>query len=187
MFQLKSYHYYFVKLDDLVSALFLEDIFEFCALWKKLLSRKPIEKAFLVRQGVYLKYAVNRFWNATVSETNIQIYFFLHFFFVKSRMLATSLPYLISNLFLLIFKFETEEPTTLEKLVNFQTVPKRSFTVNKNWIRWIRIGSPSLILLLRQAAPGCLCEPWEEWKCHRIIVVRYSKYIWKHFIIELGL
>ena len=75
MFELKSYQYYFLKLDDLVSALYYEDIFEFCALWKKLLSRKQIEITFLVRQEVYLKYAFNRFSDVTVSKTSIQIYF----------------------------------------------------------------------------------------------------------------
>ena len=55
-------------------ALICKDLFEFSALWKKLLSRKQIKIAFLVNQEVSLKYAVNRFSNATVSKTRIQIF-----------------------------------------------------------------------------------------------------------------
>ena len=55
-------------------ALIYKDVFEFCALWKKLLSRKQTKIAFLVNQEVSLEYAVNRFSNATVSKTIIQIF-----------------------------------------------------------------------------------------------------------------
>ena len=81
-------------------------------------TQKQIEIAFLVRQEVYLKYAFNRFSDVTVSKTSIQIYFFL--------LLATDLPQLMSNLFLLICKFENKEPIILGNWFTFrpyQNVP----------------------------------------------------------------